>query len=84
MPQTGTFPPYSRAYCGNRAELSPELLADTLKARQLPITRLAEAFPRKALEKYRQYIVALIILSQGDYPYVYSFVPQSFTKEDNV
>jgi RNA polymerase sigma factor len=62
---------------------SPGLLADTLKTRQLPITRLAETFPRKALEKYRQYIVALVILSQGDYPYVYSFVPQSFTEEEN-
>jgi RNA polymerase sigma factor len=63
---------------------SPELLADMLETRQLPITRLAETFPRKALEKYRHYIAALIILSQGDYPYVYSFVPQSFTKEGNV
>ena len=62
---------------------SPGLLAETLKTRQLPITRLAETFPRKALEKYRHYIVALIILSQGDYPSVYSFLPQSFTKEDN-
>jgi RNA polymerase sigma factor len=61
---------------------SPELLADTLRTRQLPISRLAGTFPRKALEKYRQYIAALIILSQGDYPYVYSFVPQSFTEED--
>jgi len=61
---------------------SPVLLADTLKNRQLPITRLAEIFPRKALEKYRQYIAALVILSQGDYPYVNSFVPQSFTEEE--
>jgi RNA polymerase sigma factor len=62
---------------------SPGLLAETLKTRQLPITRLAETFPRKALEKYRPYIIALIILSRGDYPYVYSFVPQSFTGEDH-
>jgi RNA polymerase sigma factor len=55
---------------------SPELLAHTLKTRQLPVTRLAATFPRKALEKYRQYIAALVILSQGDYPYVYAFVPQ--------
>ena len=63
---------------------NPELLADMLKTRQLPITRLAGAFPRKALEKYRQYIAALIILSLGDYHYVYSFVPQSLSEEDNV
>ena len=59
------------------------LLAETLKTRQLPVSRLAETFPRKALEKYRQYIAALIILSQGDYPYVYSFVPHPFTEEEN-
>jgi RNA polymerase sigma factor len=61
----------------------PALLASTLKSRQLPISRLAEFFPRKTLEKFRQYIAALIILSQGDYPYVYSFVPHSFTEEEN-
>jgi RNA polymerase sigma factor len=62
---------------------NPGLLADMLETRKLPITRLAEGFPRKTLEKYRQYIVALIILSQGDYPYVYSFVPHSFIEEDH-
>lgn len=76
----------SRRICRRIAEAvrqSPGLLADTLSKRQLPVTRLAETFPRKTLEKYRQYIAALIILSQGDYPYVYSFVPQSFTEEEN-
>ena len=55
----------------------PLLLADALKTRQLPVSRLAETFSRKALEKYRQYIAALIIISQGNYPYVYSFVPHA-------
>jgi RNA polymerase sigma factor len=71
----------SRAVCQRVVETlreSPGLLADTITNRQLPVTRLAEIFPRKTLEKYRHYIVALIILSQGDYPYVYSFIPQSF------
>ena len=75
----------SRAVCRRIAETlrqSPELLADMLRTRHLPITRLAGTFPRKTLEKYRQYIIALIILSQGDYPYVYSFVPQSFSEEE--
>jgi RNA polymerase sigma factor len=58
------------------------LLADTLKTRQLPVSRLAGLYPRKALEKYRHYISALIILSQGDYPYVYSFVPHPFAEEE--
>lgn len=60
---------------------SPELLTYMLEKRQLPASRLAEIFPKKALEKYRQYIVALIILSQGDYPYIYSFVPHFFDEE---
>ncbi|MDR0624212.1 MAG: hypothetical protein LBG10_07255 [Treponema sp.] len=75
----------SRRVCRRAAETvqgSPGLLAETLKTRQLPLTRLAGIFPRKTLEKYRQYIAALIILSGGDYPYVYSFVPQSFTGEE--
>jgi RNA polymerase sigma factor len=77
----------SRRICQRIAEAvqeNPSLLADTLEIRQLPITQLAKTFPRKALEKYRQYIVALIILSQGDYPYVYSFVPHSFTEEGDL
>ena len=62
----------------------PVLLASTLKTRQLPISRLSETYPQKALEKYRQYIAAIIILSQGDYPYVYSFVPHPFTEEEDI
>jgi RNA polymerase sigma factor len=75
----------SRAVCRRIAQAvqdSPALLADTLRTRQLPVSRLAQTFPRKALDKYRQYIAALIILSQGDYPFVYSFVPQSFSGEE--
>ncbi|MDR2898171.1 MAG: hypothetical protein LBU99_05080 [Spirochaetaceae bacterium] len=76
----------SRRICLRIAETvreSPELLTSMLQNRQLPLSRLAETFPKKALEKYRQYIVALIILLQGNYPYVYSFVPQSFSEEAN-
>jgi RNA polymerase sigma factor len=60
-----------------------ELLANMLKTRQLPVSRLAQTFPRKALEKYRHYIAALVIISQGDYPYVYSFLPHPFIEEIN-
>jgi RNA polymerase sigma factor len=76
----------SRAVCRRAAQVvqeSPGLLADTLRRRQLPITRLAETFSRKTLDKYRHYIVALIILSQGEYPFVYSFVPRPFGGEED-
>jgi RNA polymerase sigma factor len=59
------------------------LLTSTLKTHQLPVSRLAELYPRKALEKYRHYIAALIILSQGGYPYIYSFLPHTFSEEKN-
>ena len=59
------------------------LLADTVRTRQLPLSRLEGVFPRKTLEKYRQYIAALIMISQGDYPYLYSFVPHPFYEEEN-
>jgi len=62
----------------------PSLLTETLETCRLPVSRLAVIFPRKTLEKYRHYIAALIILSQGDYPYVYSFVPQPFAEEENL
>ena len=61
----------------------PALLDYTLRTRQLPLSRLVAVFPRKALEKYRQYIAAMIIISQGDYPYLYSFVPHHFDEEEN-
>jgi len=59
------------------------LLEETLEKRQLPVSRLSQTFPRKALEKYRHYIIALIILLKGDYPYVYSFIPHPFAEEEN-
>jgi RNA polymerase sigma factor len=61
----------------------PDLLSGALETSQLPVSRLAGVFPKKALEKYRQYIAALIILSQGEYPYVYSFVPHPVMEEEN-
>lgn len=69
----------SRRICQSVARVvlsSPALLSETLAKKQLPAVRLAETFPKKALEKYRIYIIALILIQKGEYPYVYSFVPQ--------
>ncbi|GMO22154.1 MAG: hypothetical protein Ta2B_01040 [Termitinemataceae bacterium] len=63
---------------------NPTLAADTLKKRQIPLTHLSETFPRKALEKYRQYIASLIIITQGDYPYIESFIPQFLDGEETL
>ena len=55
---------------------SPALLTETLTKKLLPAASLGETFPKKALEKYRIYIIALILIQKGEYPYVYSFVPR--------
>jgi RNA polymerase sigma factor len=57
------------------------LLFETMmKTYQLPVTRLVsnEGVSKKALEKYRQFIAAVVILTTGDYPYIRAFLPQYF------
>lgn len=75
----------SRKVCQQiaRAVLSsPLLLSEMLEKKQLPSTRLSETFPKKAIEKYRLYIIALILIEKGEYPFIYSFVPQKFALEE--
>jgi RNA polymerase sigma factor len=62
---------------------TPGLTELIIRKRQLPVTELAAnmGFSQKTLEKYRHYIVALIVLLQGDYPYIRAFLPQ-FTGND--
>jgi RNA polymerase sigma factor len=57
---------------------TPGLAERIIKKRQLPITELSvnRGFSQKMLEKYRHYLVAVIILLQGDYPYIRTFMPQ--------
>jgi RNA polymerase sigma factor len=51
-----------------------------MKTFQLPINDLVsrEVGSKKTLEKYRQFIVAIVILIKGDYPYIRAFLPQFF------
>jgi RNA polymerase sigma factor len=55
-----------------------ELTEVMFKNKGIPAAALAShaGFSKKALEKYRQYIVALVILLRGDYPYIRAFLPQ--------
>jgi RNA polymerase sigma factor len=64
-----------------------ELLTDMFRTHQLPIKRLCESviaakFRRKTIDRYRQYIIALVIISKGGYPFIYSCVPQDFDEEE--
>jgi RNA polymerase sigma factor len=64
------------------------LLSDLFRTRQLPIKSLLETagkqakFRRKTIDRYRQYIIALVIISKGEYPFIYSCVPQEFGTEE--
>jgi RNA polymerase sigma factor len=61
-----------------------QLLAEMLKTGRLPIKRVCalSGKPEKMLEKYRRYISALVLILEGDYPYIHSFLPQFFRKEE--
>jgi RNA polymerase sigma factor len=62
----------------------PSLYNPVINTCQLPLAELVTkyGFSKKHLEKYRQYIIALIILLKGDYPYIRAILPQFFDTED--
>ncbi|MDR1147249.1 MAG: hypothetical protein LBK66_01310 [Spirochaetaceae bacterium] len=57
---------------------TPGLTELIIRKHQLPVTELAATmgFSKKILEKYRHYIIAVIVLLKGDYPYIRAFLPQ--------
>jgi RNA polymerase sigma factor len=61
-----------------------KLLTEMLKTGKLPIKRVCALTGKseKMLEKYRRYISALVLIIEGDYPYIHSFLPQFFDKEE--
>lgn len=54
----------------------PDLCDVTLKKKYLPIAEIEKhtKIPRKTIERIRKYIIAYIIINQGDYQYVQSYV----------
>jgi RNA polymerase sigma factor len=70
----------SRRACGIIARTAMEnrpLIEEMARTHTLPVKQLAALarYPEKTLEKYRRYIVALIVIMEGDYPYLRSFLP---------
>jgi RNA polymerase sigma factor len=63
-----------------------QLLAEMIKTGKLPIKRVSALTGKseKMLEKYRRYISALVLILEGDYPYIHSFLPQFFEKEETL
>lgn len=54
----------------------PEMLNYLLKTKTLPLKQLTELAPvsRKTLERQRKYIIALVLILTGDFPYFRSFI----------
>ena len=68
----------SRIACQKIAETiisSPNLHRKMLEKRKLPSAVLSGLFPKKTLEKYRLYIIVIVLIEGGEYPHVRSFVP---------
>lgn len=65
---------------GRYAADTEHIRVNLLKHRRLAQSELAEKFDlsEKTIEKHRKYIVALILLYSGDYPYIRSFLPKLF------
>ncbi|MDR2535000.1 MAG: sigma-70 family RNA polymerase sigma factor [Treponema sp.] len=63
-----------------------ELVAEMLGIRRAPVKQLAAAggCSEKIVDKYRRYIVALIIIAEGNYPYIHSFLPRFFDQEESL
>jgi RNA polymerase sigma factor len=55
----------------------PGLIAEIKETRKLPVKKISAltGCSEKTLEKYRRYIVALILIMSGGYPYIQSFLP---------
>lgn len=53
-----------------------EDLRQLLLTKQLPVKRLTEryAIPKKAIERYRKYIIAMVIIRSGDYPMLNDYI----------
>lgn len=70
----------SRRTCAaiaRKAMENRELIAEMTRSRTLPVKQLAalSRCSEKTLEKYRRYIAALIVITEGEYPYLRSFLP---------
>ncbi|MDR2398701.1 MAG: sigma-70 family RNA polymerase sigma factor [Spirochaetaceae bacterium] len=66
-----------------RALESETLVAQMRETRKLPVKALAQSagVSDKVIDKYRRYILALILMVTGDYPYMHTFLPDFFDQE---
>lgn len=69
----------TRSECLRAAEAvlaSAEETAQFLRTKQLPVKHLAQQhrIPKKCMERYRKYIIAMIVICSGDYPALNGYI----------
>jgi len=69
----------TRAACLEVAQevlANKDTLAQTLRTRQLPLKQLANSctVPKKLMERYRKYILAMIVICAGEYPALEGYI----------
>jgi RNA polymerase sigma factor len=71
----------SRLTCQAIADVAlahPSLIAEMKETRKFPVKKIIAltGCREKILEKYRRYIIALILIMSGEYPFIQSFLPR--------
>lgn len=54
----------------------PDMLKQVLVKKYLPVTEIEKALklPRKLMERFRKYIIAVIVIATGDYEYIRDYI----------
>ncbi len=69
----------TRSQCSKLAGLiisQPDMMQQVMIKRYLPITQLEKlsGIPRKTIERFRKYIIAIVVIITGDYTYIRDYV----------
>lgn len=54
----------------------PDMLEQVLSKKYLPVTEIEKAsgIPRKLIERFRKYIIAVVVIATGDYEYIRDYI----------
>ena len=69
----------TKRQCGDIAGLilsRPEILQQIMTKKYLPVAEIEKAMkvPRKLIERFRKYIIAVVIIAVGDYEYIRDYI----------
>jgi RNA polymerase sigma factor len=73
------------AFIARAILLDSEMAEEVIASRKIPVQRLVllTGIREKIFEKYRRYIGALVVILQGDYPYLHSFLPHIYDEYED-